>query len=80
MRSDVSSGPHIILNCAASEASQAFLHPSSEKLYKLLKKACPEDTTPETQKRFENISSSCDPVKGYNLDRIDLRSLLGQSK
>lgn len=27
-----------------------FFHPSSEKLYKLSKKARPEDTTPETQK------------------------------
>ena len=40
-----------------------LFHPSSEKLYKLLKKARLEDTTPETQKMLENISSSCDPCQ-----------------
>lgn len=35
-----------------------FFHPSSEKLYRLLRKASPEDTTPETRQSLEEISRS----------------------
>lgn len=40
-----------------------FFHPSSEKLYSLLKKARPEDTTLETQKQLEARSRACDPCQ-----------------
>ena len=40
-----------------------FFHPSSEKLYKLLKRAHPADTTPETQQLLEDISRRCDPCQ-----------------
>ena len=40
-----------------------FFHPSSEKLYKLLKKARPEDTTPQTQDILEEITTRWDPCQ-----------------
>lgn len=55
----------LVLTCFNSQQviklSRQFLHRSSEKLYNLLRKAHPEDTTQETQKKLEEISCSCDP-------------------
>lgn len=39
---------------------QQFYHPSAEKLYNLVKKSRPEDTTPETLTILKEISKECD--------------------
>jgi len=40
-----------------------FSHPSAGKLYRLLQRARPEDTTPETLKELKELSSRCDPCQ-----------------
>ena len=40
-----------------------FFHPSATKLYNLLKKARPEEVTPETLSILEDISKRCDPCQ-----------------
>ena len=40
-----------------------FFHPSAEKLYRLLLKSRPEDTTPETKKILEDLTKRCDPCQ-----------------
>ena len=40
-----------------------FFHPSATKLYNLIKKARPEEVTPETLSILEDISKRCDPCQ-----------------
>lgn len=40
-----------------------FCHPSSQKLFNLLRRARPEEATPETLKVLEDLSKRCDPCQ-----------------
>ena len=40
-----------------------FAHPSAEKHYKMLKRARPEETAPETMRQLEELSKRCDPCQ-----------------
>lgn len=54
-----------------------FFHPSSFKLYNLLKKSRPEDTTSETQKQLEEIRGSCDPCQRIRASPMKFKVSLG---
>ena len=45
------------------ELHKQFFHPSSEKLFNLLKRARPEETTPETLQTLQDLSKRCDPCQ-----------------
>ena len=54
-----------------------FAHPSAEKLYKLLRKARPEDTNQETLKTLEDLVKRCGPCQRIQSAPNRFRVLLG---
>lgn len=54
-----------------------FCHPSADKLYRLLKRGRPNDTTPETLKILEDISKRCDPCQRIQPAPTRFRVTLG---
>lgn len=54
-----------------------FVHPSADKLFKLLRKTKPEETTPETLKILEDITRRCDPCQRIQPAPVRFRVSLG---
>lgn len=46
-----------------SKLHRQFFHPSAQKLFNLLRRARPEEATPETLKHLEELSRYCDPCQ-----------------
>lgn len=40
-----------------------FYHPQTDKLYALMKRACPNENKPETMSKLEKIQSTCDDCR-----------------
>ena len=57
-----------------------FLHPSAEKLYNLLRRYRPEDTTPETKKTLKDITRRCDPCQRIRRGPTRFKESLGAEK
>ena len=55
-----------------------FCHPSADKLFKLLKRARPDETTPETLETLKKISKCCDPCKRIQNGLTRFRVSLGR--
>jgi len=57
-------GQHTFFSVAQLQRlHRQFYHPSAEKLFQLLRKARPEDVTPETLKVLEDLGKRCDPCQ-----------------
>jgi len=57
-------GQHTFFSVAqVQRLHRQFYHPSAEKLFQLLRKARPEDVTPETLKVLEDLGKRCDPCQ-----------------
>jgi len=54
-----------------------FFHPSAEKLYNLLRRTRPENTTPATRKMLEDITARCDPCQRIRRGPTRFRVSLG---
>ena len=54
-----------------------FVHPSADKLYKLLKKARPEDIKPDTWELLEDITRRCDTCQRIQSAPVRFRVSLG---
>lgn len=54
-----------------------FFHPSSEKLFKLLKRAQPGDATPETLKTLDDINKRCGPCQRIQNGPVRFRVSFG---
>ena len=54
-----------------------FFHPSADKLYKLLKRSRPDETTPETKKILEDLTKRCDPCQRIHRGPTRFRVSLG---
>jgi len=57
------SHPTLFTRTQLQKLHRQFFHPSAEKLYNLLRRSRPADTTPATRKVLEDITARCDPCQ-----------------
>lgn len=60
-----------------SKLHRQIVHPSTDELLKILWKASPEDTTPETLSTLEHLTKRCDPCQRIQNATVRFRVCLG---